>query len=267
MLYRKPLSGVRGAALALSLIAGIVGWGASVAQATPQNGLNPNETLAQLIALNGPGGGVQIGNLIFNNFSYVGSPAPNPAPDTTHISVSNYQFSTPSKMGLEFSSGWEGFAGGSVQESKISFSVQAATGFVLSQVQLDFNGAIVSPGFGTPVPAGTSASVTETVYPADSNGTPIGTPQQLSVFNNSNNPGSVSGNQSSITLTSPLTSIFVQKDIQLSGTNAGTVMGISTISFVDNGYTVGVGSPIPEPASAALLGIFGMGLLARRRRG
>jgi hypothetical protein len=256
MSNRKTLGGVRGAAPALLALIAIVGWGA-IAHAAPQNGLAANETLSQLIALNGPGGGVQIGSLIFNNFSYVGSASPNAAPDAAHISVSNAPFSG---TGLEFSAAWDAFNGGSPQESKISYWVHAVTGFVVTQTQLDFNGAVVAPGAPNPVPAGTQTSVTESVYNADSNGNPIGSPQQLSVFNNSNT-GSAAGNQSSITLSSPQSNIFVQKDLQLTATSNA----VTTVSFVDNTYGVAAGG-VPEPASLGLMSMMGIALLSRRRR-
>lgn len=250
----KPLGGARGVAATLSLLAGIVFLGAPAADAAPQNGLNSNETLQQLIGLNATGG-VRIGNLVFSDFSYTGSGAPNPAPDSAHIMVSNSPYAG---TGLEFSASWQGYTGGD-QESLISYAVQAVPGFELSNVQLDFNGAALAPS------PGTKASVIETVNTlnVDSGGNPIGAGsplEQITVFNTTS--GGTVGPQtvleSSAPVAPPLTGLFIQKDVQLNG---GT-NGVSSISFVSNAYLV----VVPEPMSGCLLGMMATGLLTRRRR-
>jgi hypothetical protein len=256
MLIRTPLGGAWRIAVSLSVFAVIVVLGGT-ADAAPQNGLNPGQTLQDLINLNATGG-VRIGNLIFSDFSYSGNPSPNAAPGAGSIDVTTSPYSG---TGLEFVAGWQGFTGGD-QESLISYAIQAAPGFILTGVQLDFNGAalVVSPG--------TKASVIETVNTLAVNGsgnpTGAGTPiEQLTVVNTQSS-GSV-GPQTILEDVSSLPSVqaglFVQKDIQLNG---GT-NGVSSISFVANTYQVAVGS-VPEPTSTCLLGVVATGLLARRRR-
>jgi len=254
MLGYKPLGGARGVAVALSVLAGIVVLGAT-ADAAPQNGLTPTETLQGLINLNATGG-VRIGNLVFSDFSYSGNSAPNPAPGAASINVVTSPYPG---TGLEFVAGWQGYTGGD-QESLISYAVQAVAGADLTGVQLDFNGAALAPS------PGTKASVIETVSTlnTDSGGNPIGAGspiQQLTVFNTTS--GGIVGPQTVLEATAPvtppLTGMFIQKDVQLNG---GT-NGISSISFVSNSYQVGT---VPEPTSTCLLGVVATGLLARRRR-
>src|SRR5689334_5765971 len=87
MQSRRPLFGVRGIT-SLCIVAAIVGWGVSPAQAAPVP-LPANATLQDLINLNGSGG-VQIGNFVFSNFSFTptsGSPT-NPAPTASQVTVS-----------------------------------------------------------------------------------------------------------------------------------------------------------------------------------
>jgi hypothetical protein len=243
----------------LSVVAVIAILGGA-ANAAPQMGLNSGETLQDLINLNATGG-VQIGKLIFSDFSYSGNGSPNPAPSATSIQVNNSPYSSPSSTGLEFVASWQGFTGDD-QDSLISYAVQAAPGFVLTGVRLDFNGAALV------VSSGTKASVIETVNTllVDGSGNPTGPGSpigQLTVFNTQAG-GNVGTNTvlESISSLSPVEAgIFVQKDIQLNG---GT-NGVSSISFVANTYNFVAGA-IPEPTSGCLLGFMSTGLLTRRRR-
>jgi hypothetical protein len=246
--------------LVLSAVAGIVLWGATAAQAAPQNGLTPTETLQDLINLN-PTGGVRIGNIIFSDFSYTGNTGTNPAPTASNISVANSPYTG---TGLEFVSSWSGFTGGN-QDSLVSYAVQAAPGFTLNFVQLDFNGSARAFTGGT----GQEALVNETVSTlnVDGSGNPIGggsVIQQMSVFNtvsqvsNPNNPP-ITLLETSMNLSPTRTGIFITKDIQANGGTNGT----ASISYVVNTYQV---SPVPEPMSFGLLGTIGCGLLVRRRR-
>jgi hypothetical protein len=244
----------------LSAVVGIVLWGASAAQAAPQNGLTPTETLQDLINLNATGG-VRIGNLIFSDFSYSGNASPNPAPSASQINVANSPYSG---TGLEFVASWSGFTGGN-QDSLISYAIQAAPGFVLTGVQLDFNGA------AHVMSTGTEASVNETVSTlvVDGSGNPVGAGtvlQQITVYNtqsqvsNPNNPP-LTVLETSMNVVPNRTGLFITKDIQANGGTNGT----ASISYVANTYQITT-SPIPEPLSTGLLGTMGCGLLVRRRR-
>jgi hypothetical protein len=256
MQSRKPLFGARGIS-SLCIVAAIICWGASGASAAAVP-LPANATLQDLINLNASGG-VQVGNFTFSDFSFTpttGSPT-NPAPAASQISVST---APGPNVGLTFNSFWESIPGGN-QDGIIRYAVQVAQGTVIDQVNLGFNGA-------APVPSvGTNASVTETVSTllTTGNNTPVGPGNAIGQLTVSNSvaTGSTTTNNSTLTLAAPQQGIFVSKDVQVvSGPN-----GISTISWVDNTYHSTQGGPIiPEPASIGLLGVMGVGLLARRRR-
>lgn len=253
MLFRKSFTQVKAAVLALA-VAGVAGLGVGSASAAPVP-LPANATLATLIGLN-VSGGVQIGNYIYSDFNYqpTGTSPTNPTPGASAVAVSTQSGPFGVNSGLTFSAGWESIPGGN-QDAVISYAVQAVTG-VISEIALAFNG--VTPLAST----GTFASVTETVSTlitgpgnaAVGPGTTIG---NLSVFNNA--ASGVGTSSGPLFLTPGQTGIFVRKDIILtSGPN-----GISTVSFVDNTYLI---SPVPEPASLAVLGFTGFGMLVRRRR-
>lgn len=248
MLSRKPLFGVRGV-FSLCIVAAIAGWGVSSASAAPVP-LPAGAKLSTLIGLNASGG-VQIGNFIFSDFSFTGSSglASNPAPTADSITVTQ---APGQNVGLTFNSFWQAVPGGN-QDGIIRYSVTVTAGNVIDQVNLGFNGA-------APVPSpGTNASVTESVAPFVA-GTPGNVIGQLTVTNNIAT-GNTTTNNSSLTLSQPLVSIFVSKDVQV---NSGG--GVATVSFVDNTYHSTAGGPIPEPATMGILGVMGAALLARRRR-
>jgi hypothetical protein len=257
MLSRKPLIGVKEVALSLCMIAGLSGLGASTTHAAPVP-LPANATLSTLIGLNASGG-VQIGNFIFSDFSFAGTsgnPTGNPAPTASQITVT----AAPGpNVGLTFNSFWQSVPNG-LQDGNIRYAVQVTAGNVIDQVNLAFNGAAPLPS------AGTLASVTESVSTllTTGNNVPVGPGTTIGQLATSNSvaTGPTTTNNASLTLPVPQTGIFVSKDVAVvSGAN-----GIATISFVDNTYHSTAGGPIPEPATIGLLGMMGMGLLARRRR-
>ncbi|HEY8747436.1 MAG TPA: PEP-CTERM sorting domain-containing protein [Tepidisphaeraceae bacterium] len=259
MLNRKPLIGVKGVALSLWMIAGMTGIGASTARAVTV-GLPANSTLSSLIALNGSGG-VQIGNFIFSDFSFApssGNPTGNPAPTASQVTVT---LAPGPNVGLTFNSAWQSVPLG-FQDGNIRYAVQVTAGNVIDQVNLAFNGAAPLPS------AGTVATVTESVATLLTTGSNVavgpGTTIGQLATSNSVATGPTTTNNASLTLPTPQTGIYISKDILV--TSGVTPPGIATISLVDNTYHSTAGGPIPEPASIGLLGAFGVGLLARRRR-
>ena len=250
-MYTKRTSGVRRTALALCVVAGAAGIMASGASAgTTPVPLPSNASLQTLINLP-KGTGVQVGNLVYSDFSYSSNQgsATNPAPTASQISVSA---APGNDSGLSFSSGWESINGG-FQDSVIHYAIQALSG-TIGGVGLRFNGAVVVPGTGA------NATVNETVSKllTNADGTAAGPGTQVGALQVINTGPSVANNSSSITLTPSQTGIFVDKDIQLN-TPGGS--GVVTISFVDNTFP-----NVPEPASLGILGVVSMGLLTRRRR-
>jgi hypothetical protein len=246
---------VRGG-LVLGLLGGMSLTGGFASAALPVGTGAAGPTLQDLINLNGTGG-FTIGDKQFFNFSYLGSasnPA-NPSPTPTQIFITT---APGSNIGLTFESAdWFSADGGNV-DSLIRYAVRVTDPTQrISVVNLSFNGDAVTPGTST------TAAITENVSPIDSLGNPDLTQpaQQVSVIDyGDSNPDNRL--VSPLTLSSPLSGIYVTKDIQLHSAPRLLGGGTATISAVNNSYQQ---TTVPEPAAIGLFGLAGAALLRRRR--
>ena len=126
---------------------------------------------------------------------------------------------------------------------------------VIGNQRMNGVGLVFDSTIGQGSPGLASASVTESISAISQGGEDIG---QLTVRNDG--PGGLGDTISSnLAVNPPAATLYFCKDIIVSSRAGG---GLVTISTVDNIIT-----QVPEPTSAALLGVAAIGLLARRRRG
>ena len=245
---RKMLaSRVGKGSLGVSILAALLGIGASTVSATPIPGVNSLQDLINRSPSGAPvSSGIVIGDKTFYGFSYQSSQtsAINPAPTASQISVA--QPPGPD-IGLQFSYAWFS-ENGFNEDSVIQYCVHVNDPTkAIDAVTLTFNGTAPVPG------ALTNSTVTEQV--TDLQGHPLA---NISVFDNGQ--GMTQIDQSTGQLTPPRGDICVSKDIQLHSAAIQAGGGVATISVVDNTY-----HQVPEPASLALLSLGGLALLRRRR--
>jgi len=189
-----------------------------------------SEPLSDLLV---PGATFDVGNLQFSNFTYTPTPAGSP-PAASAVTVSSFT-SVPGETGITFNGGFFA-AAGTIVDYAITYKVTALTGSI-SDAYLGITGG----NFG-----GTGlVDVGEALL--NTKGVQVGT---MDAFI----PGA---GVSTTTLTPPVTSLLVSKDILLVGGSAG-----ATVSIINQGFS---SSSVPEPTSMALLGIGMTGFLAFRR--
>jgi len=222
-------------ALAASMV--VLGFGAQAARAGSQIPLPT--TLDMLTGVNS-GNFVEVTNggttLEFSNFQYTQTPPPAP-PTAAGVGVSAFTGPPAGETGLEFGSSWN--AGpGVTNDWVLKYEVTVIKGGPITDAFLGITGGINgTPGTGR-------INVSESIR--DSNGNSL-----------AHLTASEPGSDTATTTFAPQTTLFITKDINVSGGSDG-----ASLSVIDQAYST---SSTPEPASIALLGIGMTGFLAFRR--
>jgi len=176
-----------------------------------------------------------VGNLMFSNFNYI--QATGDPPPGTGVTIQSFT-SNPTNPGVTFIGPFNAGAG-HTSDWVITYTVTALSG-TISDAFLSFVGGVANqpPSLG-------SIIISESISDA-ATGAVL-----------ANMTASSPGSQSASATFAGVTSINVQKDIDVFGGSNG-----ASLSIINQGFSSSV---IPEPASMALLGIGISGLFALRR--
>jgi len=182
-----------------------------------------------------------VGNLEFSNFGYTAVSPPS-ASSITVNPITGPPAVPAGETGIQFAGASFTAAANQTVDYTITYTVTTTDGSKINDAYLSLGGFVNFGGTGY-------AFIGETLK--DTNGNVISTsPSPFQVFT----PGQLS---QTVSLTSPETEIFVEKDITVVGGSLG-----AAFSVIDQGYST---TAIPEPASMALLGIGLSGLFTLRR--
>ncbi|HEY1599108.1 MAG TPA: PEP-CTERM sorting domain-containing protein [Pirellulales bacterium] len=184
-----------------------------------------------------PGQTVQVGDLLFSNFSYLQT---NDMPNATGINVTPFT-SLSGNNGLMFQGAFQDFFGPGGSDALIGYQVaDISVGAAISSAAL--------AGIPTVIDGTGVMSVTQSFLPTDAS-------DILNIYSVA--PGSTQTN-SSVVFSSPLPSLTVQDSVL-----AYAVTGTPGLSFFTSTFAT-TSVPIPEPSTVTLLGI-GLAVIGWRR--
>jgi len=198
-----------------------------------------------LSTLLGDGGSIQVGDKLFNGFTYSST---GDMPDPSTINVLAY-VDPAGDYGLKFQGAFLDFLGGSGSDALLGFHVTVLDpNFAITGATLTGNPSVLG-GNGI-------VSVTETFLPSNSLAS-------MSIYSIAPGTNKLTD---SVTFAQGYQSLYVQKDILAFA--AGSNGGVPTLSFITQTFQQSPAISIPEPTSAVLLGIglAGLAWLRKKRR-
>jgi hypothetical protein len=242
----------RFASLAAIVVPGVLAAGVftSTASADPIV-FTPGSGAIPLSSLLGTGNSIQVGDKIFDNFTYTTSGADMPAAADVNITPEIITVNSTTMYGFNMSGGFQdtNSAGNSIGNLGYSVHVTDPAQFLITSASL----------LGDPDVVGTGqVQVTESW-------TPEFGPAQIRVYDIE--PGNSTKLEDTITFPSQTASVTVTKQI-VADIGDGTTGSAASITSIDQLYaqTPPGGGGIPEPASLGILALGAVGLMVRRRR-